>query len=614
MTCASPTLQGVAIRTLLPAAAVLLVLAAPAPAQDSPEGAPPEPPAPAGADAPRANGVRDLAVGHWVRIKGNLREPGVFLADEIEVLEPADEESLIGTVESVGESGDDFKLLGQRVVITARTQFDGVDVASLAGTRVEVEGHWRGPGKFSARDITARKPGRDRLEGRIDLIEAAPDAVELRLMHLRVMVPDETPITSPAPLSEMPLAPGRPQQEVRQVRDDDDQITGETALTETLSFGGQLEVRGEHRDNYDLDDDVRSNRDETHQSLRGELTWEPDADVFGLLGFRVSHDDSRRADDDDETSTDGTITEAYTYWRDPFGGQIDLQVGRQDFDEPREWLYDENLDAVRAIWHGAGVRFELSLSTVLADGSPVDRENDNLIGYLSNGDWNRHMAAYVVMRTDHEGPTDDEPLHLGVRALGEWLPDNDVWLEASWLRGHGDDGLDRRGFGFDVGTSWSPPVIEPGYLIAGWAQGSGDDDSSDDVDTTFFQTGLQDNNAKFDGVTSYRYYGEVLDPELANLRVATLGVGVRPAPNWSLDLLWHAFAQPEPADSLVDTDLKDKPDGVHDRLGQELDLVFGWRYGRRWDVEFVLGAFDPGPAFPDGDAAYLAAAQLRWRF
>jgi hypothetical protein len=499
-------------------------------------------------------------------------------------------------------------------------------MASLAGARIEVEGHWRGVGKFSARKITLRKPGRDRIEGRIDAVAPTPDGVELRVLHLRVSASRATPVASERPLAELPLAPGRPQQDVRQVRDDDDQIMGATALTDTLSFGGQLEAKGERRDNYDLDFKKRSDRVNTSQSLRGELTWEPNDEFFALFGFREARDASRREDEHIERSNNGVVTELYGYWRDPVGAGFDVQAGRQDFDEPREWLYDENLDAVRAIWQGRGLRLELSASTVLTDGPLRDREYSNLMAYLSNGDWNRHLAAYAIRRSDHDGgpvdpaaggpgdPVKDEPLHLGVRALGEWLPDHDVWLEASWLRGHGADGVDRRGFGFDAGTTWSPPAIEPFYLTAGWARGSGDRHPDDGVDEGFRQTGLQDNNGKFGGITSFRYYGEILDPELANLEVSTLGLGVRPDEDLSLDLVWHAFEQPVPAASLVDSSLKDKPDGVHDGLGQELDLVVGWRRGSRWDVELVLGTFDPGPAFPGGDRAYLTAVQVRFRF
>lgn len=574
-----------------------------------------QPAQPAAAGAARQQDLRRLQAGHWVRVRGQAGATGEFLGSEVEVREPADEEGLVGTVESVSPDGRSFMLLGQRVTVSARTEWDGVEPASLAGARVEVEGHWRGPGKLSAREVTRRAPGRDRVEGRVDAVEPLPGGgVALTLLHLRVVLAPGTPLECDEPIESLPLAPARPRQEARQVRDDDDRITGTTQLAENLSFGGQLEVEAERRHNLDLDDGKRSDRDDTGTSFRGEFSWEPDDDAFLLLGLRESKRVSRRTNDDNERGIDGTLTELYGYFRDPLGLGFDVQAGRQDFDEPREWIHDENLDALRLLWRGEGLRLELSASTVLSEGSRRDRETNNLLAYLSNGDWNRHLAAWALQRSDTEGPDEDETLHLGLRALGEWLPDHELWFEAALLRGEAGGGADRRGWGVDLGTTWSPPLLEPFHLTAGFAHGSGDPDPDDGTDATFRQTGLNDNNGQLGSVTSFRYYGELVDPELANLQVATLGLGIRPRDELSLDLVWHAMRQDEASTQLFDANLKQKPDGVHRELGHEVDLILGWRPDSRWDLEVIVGTFNPGSAFPDGDRAWIGSAQVRWRF
>ena len=43
---------------------------------------------------------------------------------------------------------------------------------------------------------------------------------------------------------------------------------------------------------------------------------------------------------------------------------------------------------------------------------------------------------------------------------------------------------------------------------------------------------MQRNRGKFNGVVSFRYYGEVLDPELTNLRILTLGIGLPQVPQF----------------------------------------------------------------------------------
>ena len=71
------------------------------------------------------------------------------------------------------------------------------------------------------------------------------------------------------------------------------------------------------------------------------------------------------------------------------------------------------------------------------------------------------------------------------------------------------------------------------------------------MDHAFRQTGIQDNNDKFGGVTSFKYYGELLEPELSNLHILTAGIGRRFGRRMSLDLIYHNYRQDE---ALYDTD------------------------------------------------------------
>ena len=46
------------------------------------------------------------------------------------------------------------------------------------------------------------------------------------------------------------------------------------------------------------------------------------------------------------------------------------------FDDRREWLYDQNLDALRLIRSTTAYRLELSAATTLADGQAVELRTD----------------------------------------------------------------------------------------------------------------------------------------------------------------------------------------------------------------------------------------------
>src|SRR6185295_5110501 len=129
-------------------------------------------------------------------------------------------------------------------------------------------------------------------------------------------------------------------------------------------------------------------------------------------------------------------------WRDVGGSRgFDLTAGRQDFDDPREWLYDQNLDALRATWIRPEWRLDVSASTTLSDGDNRDESSWNAVAYLSNNDEDRYLAVYGLLREVDGAATavrnasndrvgvdlSESSLFLGARAIGEWLPQNEVW-------------------------------------------------------------------------------------------------------------------------------------------------------------------------------------------
>ena len=115
-------------------------------------------------------------------------------------------------------------------------------------------------------------------------------------------------------------------------------------------------------------------------------------------------------------------------------------------------------------------------------------------------------------------------------------------------------------------------------------------------------------------MTSFRYYGELVEPELANLNIVTLGVGCRLAERTSLDLVWHGYWQDVALNSLGNSNLDRRPAGLDPEIGYELDLIFGSREWQSWDLELIGGWFQPGAAFDTNEDAYVAKIQLRYRF
>ena len=553
----------------------------------------------------------ELRVGQWVKVKGALDKSGVFVADEIEVVPPDDKEVLVGRVESVLDR-ERFQLLGAQVRISDKTEWQELELGDLEGARVRVKGYWRGPLNFSSREISKRGEGRDGIEGRIDQLELDGPYLRLMIMGFRVQVAAEVDVEHELPLSEIPLAPERFINPRGLQRDDEDEVLGSIQLMDGLTLGGQVELEWTHKDNYDLDDSKAADRTDYDLAARLEAVWAPSSDFFALVNARMTQQWRHDQADGDSHDTNWLVAEAFGYWRDALGWGWDVQFGRQDYDEKREWLYDDNLDALRLIRAEPAWRLELSAATKLSDGSERDENSTDLIGYLSNNSRRKHAALYVIDRRDQDD-SGEHFTHLGGRIYGEWLPQNQSWLELCGLVGE-TGGEDLGALGLDLGSTWMPPADWAPALTAGWAWGSGDQEPQSGNNGTFRQTGFNDNNDKWSGVTSFRYYGELTDPELANLSIVTFGLGKRLTRNNSLDLIWHRYDQVEPAAQLINTDLRSKPDGIDTYLGWEVDLVFGSRALQNTQIECVLGWFEPGAAFPDGDPAWLGRVQVRWRF
>lgn len=578
-----------------------------------------------------------LRVGHVIEVRGGLDEQGRFLAQKIVIEQVSSDDVLIGTVPA--DEGDPlvFRLLGQPVEANEETRWENMERGSLAGKRVKVEGSWKGPRRFRADSISPRGEGRDRIAARLDELRKVEGGWEARVMIHTVIIPEGTEVEHEQPMAAYELQPERKQgtsdpEDIE--RDEDDSFGQGIALGDELRLQGQLEFRIDDNNNFDLRSGNLEDRTDYEGSARIRLTWAPSDDLVGLTELRYNQQ-YRRDDDngvnDSETSHDGSLGETWLQWRNVHGhAGFDVTVGRQDFDDPREWVYDQNLDALRLTWIKPDWRLDVAAATVVAGGGERDEASNNAIAYLSNNDDDRNLAAWTVYRdfddfnADNGFVPEETSWHMGVRALGEWLPQNEVWADFAFQTGERplfdangvSTGADASvsAWAYDIGTTWSPPFADPLYFSLGYALGSGNGD-----DGTFRQTGLQDNTHKFGGVTSFSYYGELFEPELSNLGIFTLGLGARVAERTSLDLVFHSYTQDEAKAEYSplpgrEANVRQSPNGTDADLGLEADLIFGFRRLENWDIEIVGATFRPDDGFDFQDNAYYLKFQLRYRF
>ncbi|HEB54685.1 MAG TPA: hypothetical protein ENI87_15665 [bacterium] len=394
----------------------------------------------------------------------------------------------------------------------------------------------------------------------------------------------------------------------------DDQKTVPLGLvvSDSLRLGGQVSGEYEYDDEFDLDGTNDRDRSKTSLGSRVDaLLSLADDGSYALAEVSFGRRDRSRQNGATTYNEKLEVTRAFAALR--FGEHFQLLLGRQDFDEGREWVYDEVLDGVRGVAMFDRVRFDLAYAEgrdVLAETNVEQDWGMALlkVGYAVRDDW--YVTGYGLQRFD-ETPTDMEPRYFGVQSHAEPRFGLGHWLEFATVRGDAA-GRAIRGHAYDLGLRYTLDVPGRPTFAIGHAFASGR--SITDSKIGYRQSGFQDNTGKLGGVTSVRFYGELLDPELANLSVTTLSFAVRPIPFGSVQLMYHRYRQDVASPVLVDTSLRAAPNGLSTDLGHEIDLVLAYRVARRLTVEFVAGRFEPGDAFSGQTAANLIVLTTRYSF
>jgi alginate production protein len=377
-------------------------------------------------------------------------------------------------------------------------------------------------------------------------------------------------------------------------------------LAPGLSLGFRTELQYQREDNFDLEkavpDDVRF----FEPLVRVALSYAP-RPMFSLL---IDMEGARRFLDDEEnkkrSETRLELKQAYLSVNEPVRG-LTLQAGRIRFKDKREWLYDEELDGVRLFYTFSRFAAEASVTQknnrdLLHGGGGEKITNVVLIGRYAPVD-GVEIAAYGFLREDRSA-ANESPWFVGLHSHGEPVKRLEYWLEAALVRGKSGT-RDIEGSGFDAGATYEFKVPLRPAVTLGYASGSGDPDNTDGTDKNFRQTGLQENEDKIHGVRRFKYYGDLVDPELSNLNILTAGVGIRPGSNFSAEFLFHRYRQNEAFRRLRiagrdTTQLEKDPNGRNKDLGNEYDLVVAYRNSlRTFTAKGTFGRFDPGGAFDD---------------
>jgi alginate production protein len=311
------------------------------------------------------------------------------------------------------------------------------------------------------------------------------------------------------------------------------------------------------------------------------------------------------------------ITELYALYQPGYLAGTVGQLGRQRFREPREWIFDEYQDALRLYYiRSAPLVIEAAYIHAI---NPIKEKFTTWTDYFVRVRWytdaRSRFAAYVLARRDSDESRQRQPVWWGVRYVGQVTGAISSWADLVLQRGE-DKLRPVRSYAVDLGATVTAADIgwKPAFTL-GYAKGSGDETNSDEFDNTYRQTGYEDNVSRMSGRGRTKYYGNLLDPELSNLKVYTASVGIQPYRDGSLELVYHTYHQEYADDNLRGSGLVDppaRPNGVSTDIGWAMDIVI--RIPRLWDalgMKWTLAMFNPGEAFAPRQAnAYFGQVNV----
>lgn len=574
----------------------------------------------------RADVRKLFDTGMRVKIEARPRGETIYEADEVELKgEVTGEFAAEGICSKVDTSGGYITVAGIFLPVDPRAQvFDSRGGASALqsikeGTRINAKFTKTEDGSYSV-VVIEELDSRDQdveLKAPIEhLFIHGRTRMDVILLNRRFVCDETTAFIGPDG-KEVSLDFAELDAYRRLVDSDEERPASRLAIGELLSVGGEVQVDLVPEGNFDLDQQNGEDVIFSRLSSRIELSSKPHPQLDLFLKFSgqepmSSFDPLHPA----RSEGDVNLAEAYVLLRKLGTERLGLKIGRQDFDEPREWLYDENLDALRLYVNLSPATIEMSASTNFSESLVRDEGVINYILYSSLEMWPKSRSAvYLIHREDDDAVVNYDRRWYGARSFGNLGKSIEYWGEMSFLRGE-RRGREIRAYAYDFGftSTFKRMYFEPSVTL-GYAFGSGDSYFRDGVDGNFRQTGFDDNNDKFNGVNSFRYYGELLDPELSNIRIVTFGIGTRMTKKASFDLVYHVYRQVVPEDGVHGSNLLIDPSGETKALGEEIDLVFGYERLWNFDLELVVGFFRPGPAYdPNTDTASLTKLQVEYNF
>jgi hypothetical protein len=437
--------------------------------------------------------------------------------------------------------------------------------------------------------------------------------------------------------------------------------TGSLLFGKPVSFGSEYEMKTDYRKDFKLEDNTEDDILKVYQELELELIYDIRNSVKLFLDIKPFYKKELYLENGNpDRETRGVKRgETWIYFSDLFISNFSFQLGRQKFNEQREWWWNEDMDAARIYYESGQLLLEIGIAEELAGDSTIkdgiDPEDKDVLRIPGHAvlNWAEHQQVdlFFLYSNDHSGTgpdweiinrdqkdkSDADLIWTGARTLGRWKNRSAgqlyYWIDTAIVFGkeklidydrlNGNkylvDSVDKRdinAWAADAGATWETYLPWQPVITFGYAVGSGDSNPDSGPDRSFRQTGLHDNDSRFQGVNSFHYYGELLRPELSNLHILTASIGLKFLQKSSVEFLYHHYRQDHAAPYMRKARIKAKPLGNDKSIGGEWNIVTGIEEWRHVDLELAAALFSAGDAFGplSGETASYISFGLTYNF
>ncbi len=142
----------------------------------------------------------------------------------------------------------------------------------------------------------------------------------------------------------------------------DDPPEANIKLLPYLSFGAQLELEYQYQRNADLDTTNDEDFTTLEPALVVALSFDPSKYFQAYIDMKLAGEFEF---EDGRTTKDRATLEvelAYILLKELWGDRLAFQIGRQRFEDERQWLFDAELDGARAFLFLYGIDAEFSVT------------------------------------------------------------------------------------------------------------------------------------------------------------------------------------------------------------------------------------------------------------